>query len=586
MESIPSARDMKAAMQWELRETDAQKASDLSRALDIPFLLSQLLVSRGVDSPERAKQFLYGGKETLGLSDIPGTEKICGRIMRAVENKEGILVFGDYDADGVCATSLFVLALKKLKASVNYYIPHRLKEGYGLNGSAIVGAAKKGFTLLITFDCGITSVEEITLAKALGMDVIVVDHHLPGETLPADAYGILHPRVVPDEERGCVLRRENGAPPSYQHLCATGLSFALSLALLGDDAHEFSDIAALGTVGDLVPLLDDNRILVREGILRLQSTQNIGILSLLKVCGLAKTAELRSDFHLPFILIPRINAAGRMWSPQFAVELLISGDAARAEKISKKLNEKNKERQNLQERTYGEAERLIETQRDMEKERVIVLAKRGWHPGIVGIVASKLVDTYARPAVLLCIPDGPSFAKGSARSIQGFHMHHALTECSDFLVRYGGHSLAAGLTLAEENISLLRERLCEMAAVILSKEDISPKLVVDAELTEKDVGEETFKSLNLLSPFGAGNRAPVFYMKQVRLTDRKTVARGQHLQFKVKKNDAVFAAVWFRNGKENAQLSDRLYDVAFTLGEDTFNGKSSIQLFIKDVRES
>lgn len=573
----------KRQQHWEIRKSDGKKVQHLSQQLGIVPLLSQLLVNRGIETDEEAARFLNGRKENLGFSNLPEIENVCERIKTAVSRNEKILVFGDYDADGVCATSIFVLTLKRLGAEVRYHIPDRLKEGYGLNASAIVAAAKKGFSLLVTFDCGITSVDEITLAKALGMDVIIVDHHLPGEKLP-DALCILHPKLKSQTDGN-----GDGCPaPSYFHLCASGLAFALSNALLGDEAFSFSDIAALGTVADLVPLVDDNRILVKEGIAQLLRTKNAGLVSLLKICGLTKTADLRSDFHLPFILIPRINAAGRLWSPMYAVELLLSEDSERAEKISRKLDAKNKERQTLQEKTFQDAEHLIQTQHHLDDERALVLAKRGWHPGVVGIVASRLVELYGRPAVLLCLADSPSsaYAKGSARSIAGFHIHHALSACSELIERFGGHSMAAGLTIAEENIIFLREKLCELASAALSEDDIQPKLFFDAELEEGSMNDEIVKSLRVLSPFGTGNPAPMFCMKNAHFVERKTVAKGQHLQLKVKKNEKIFDAVWFKNGKVNVQLRDRLYDVAFTMEEDPFYGDGKIQLIIHDVKES
>lgn len=573
---------MKPHMQWDVQSYDEEKVKLLAQQLDIPLLLSHLLIRRGIETQEAARHFLYGERASLGFPDIPGMEEACARVKKAVSNGEKILVFGDYDADGVCATSIFVLTLKKLGASVQYHIPDRMKEGYGLNASAIMAAAKKGFSLLCTFDCGITSVDEIALAKAAGMDVIVVDHHLPGAKLP-DAHCILHPKLNGKHNGN---GKDAGAVPPYFHLSASGLSFALSFALLGDEAYAFSDIAALGTVGDLVPLVADNRILVKEGTAQLKKTKNTGLLSLLKVCGLLRKTELRADFHLPFIVIPRINAAGRMWSPQYAVELLLSEDEERAEKISKKLDAKNRERQNVQEKTFQDAELMIKTQHNLDEERALVLAKRGWHPGVVGIVASRIVELYGRPAVLLCIPEETAYAKGSARSIRGFHIHEALSSCSELLVRFGGHSMAAGLTIAEENIAHLRAKLCGMASSALSCSDVQPRLVLDAELEEDMVTDELVKSLRILSPFGTGNPAPAFCMRGVRVVERKAIARGQHLQLKIKKKDKVFDSVWFNSGKTAMKLHNCLYDAAFTVEEDPFYGNGKIQLIIQDIKES
>lgn len=577
---------MKPDMVWDIQKTNEGKVQTLAQTLSITPLLSMLLLNRGIETEEEARNFLYGGKESNGFLNIPGMEEACARVKRAVSGGEKILVFGDYDADGVCATSVFVLTLKKLGATVQYHVPDRLKEGYGLNAPAINAAAKKGFTLLLTFDCGITNVDEIALAKAQGIDVIVVDHHLPGEKLP-DAFCILHPKLTCPRENRDGKHNGNGASaPSYFHLSASGLSFAFSLSLLGEEAFMFSDIAALGTVADLVPLVADNRILVKEGTAQLKKTTNKGLLSLLKVCGLNHHQDLRADFHLPFIVIPRINAAGRMWSPLYAVELLLADDDERAEKISRKLDAKNRERQNVQEKTFQDAEHLIQTQHNLDDERALVLAKRGWHPGVVGIVASRIVELYGRPAVLLCISEGQEYAKGSARSIDGFHLHDALSSCSELLVRFGGHSMAAGLTIAEENIAHLRVKLCKLASAALSKNDVQPRLVLDAEIDEEMITDELVKSLRILSPFGMGNRAPMFCLRGVRIVERKVIARGQHIQLKVKKNDKVFNSVWFNNGKTASKLHDCFYDVAFTVEEDPFHGNGKIQLIIQDVKES
>ncbi len=508
-------------------------------------LLAGILAARGITDPTEALTLLAGEEELSAPELLTDMQKACERIWQAIDNGETIAVFGDYDVDGVTATALLYQHLKGMGASVKCMLPSREGDGYGLSRKAIQSMHDKGCRLIVTVDNGISAVEEADFAAELGMDLIITDHHLPPEVLPK-AVAVVDPR------------REDDTSP-FKGLCGAGVAFKLCAALDGCPPEEMldycGDLAAVGTVADVMPLTGENRTLVKAGLRQLQNTDRPGLEALLEEVGLAGkpiTAE-----NISYAIAPRINAAGRMDSAVTALQLVLCEDPDRAEELAHKLNEINVKRQETELQIFKAAQELLEQQPERLEDRVILLWGRDWHPGVIGIVASRLVERTGRPVIVVTV-DEHGEGKGSGRSVQGFNLHACIGACADLLIRYGGHAMAAGLSVREENLEALRRRLNEWAArecPVLH----TPPLTCDLSIHLDKVTVESVRRLEQLAPFGAENPTPVFLLEHAVVDGVYPVSEGRHSRLRLRQGNASLYAVWF--GMTPEQLPYAMGDV-------------------------
>ncbi|MBT5873410.1 MAG: single-stranded-DNA-specific exonuclease RecJ [Candidatus Latescibacteria bacterium] len=549
----------------------------LMSLINVPRPIAQILLNRGVHTFDQARLFL---KPTLDdLHDpflMKDMDTAIDRIVSAVDSGESMMVFGDYDVDGTTATTLLYLVLSSLSEKVSYYIPDRLSEGYGLSDQAMGVARKNGVSLIISVDCGITANREIELAQKEGLDVIVVDHHVPGETLP-DGFAIINPK-------------RDDCPYPFKELCGVGLAYKVSQAL----AHRLElhpeiidshlDLVALGTTADIVPLHDENRVLTKFGLSTLHQTDKVGLQALIRSAGM-KEREL-STGQVVFGLAPRINAAGRMGDANRVVKLLTTEDWTEAEALSDELNAENARRRQQDSSAFEEAKKIVEADPFLKEAEGIVLSSDQWHPGIIGIVASRIVETYSRPAVIIAI-NGDT-GRGSGRTMGDFHLYDALKECEDLLEQFGGHHHAAGLTIKTDRIPEFRQRFHEIVSRRATPLDFIPTLPVDTEIEFEEVNPRLMRLLKMLAPFGPENRHPVMVSKDLSLVGQPSVigSEKRHLKFRVRQGDHVLEAIGFGMADHAKQLRanpDKV-SLAYALEENTWNGKTSIQLRIKDIK--
>lgn len=551
---------------WVDKPIDDHKVEVLeNEAATSPFV-ARLLVQRGLDTPEAAKAFLEADKmdyyDPFLFKDM---ERVVERIMRAAEQGEMILIYGDYDVDGVSASAILWNALMEVGAMAECYIPNRFTEGYGPNESAFRWAAEEGFSLVITVDCGISGIHEAQVLKELGVDLIITDHHEPKEELP-DAFALIHPDI--DEQY------------PFSKLAGAGVAFKVAHALLGRVPTELLDLVVLGTIADLVPLVDENRLLAVKGIEALNASERPGILALRKVCSLAED-ELNEE-SVGFAFGPRINAAGRLDSAMPALEMLLSDSFEEAEQLAKQLDKQNKERQDIVKQITEEATRQVES--DHLEDRVLVVDAEGWNPGVVGIVASRLVEKYYRPVIMLCHDADKGTAKGSGRSIAAFDLFHELNKCADILPHFGGHPAAAGMTLASSDVEELRRRLNEQAAS-LPDDAFIPTVEVDLRLKVSDVNLKLIEQIGKLSPFGMGNPAPRIVVEGARIRDMKRIGRDlTHFKALLSDGKTELDAIGFGFGDAVDELST-LSDVSImgSLNVNEWNGFRKPQLMIQDL---
>ena len=508
-------------------------------------LLAGILAARGITDPAEALTLLAGEEELSDPALLTDMDAACQRIWQAIDNGETIAVFGDYDVDGVTATALLYQHLKGMGATVKCMLPSREGDGYGLSKNAIQSMHNKGCSLIVTVDNGISAVEEAEFAASLGMDLIITDHHLPPETLPK-AVAVVDPR-----------RKDDHSP--FKGLCGAGVAFKLCAALDGCPPEEMldycGDLAAVGTVADVMPLVGENRTLVKAGLQQLQQTDRPGFGALLEEVGLAGkpiTAE-----NISYAIAPRINAAGRMDNAVTALQLVLCEDPDRAGELAHKLNEINAHRQETEQQIFKAAEELLEQQPERLDDRIMLLWGRDWHPGVIGIVASRLVERTGRPVIVVTI-DEHGEGKGSGRSVQGFNLHTCIGSCADLLVRYGGHAMAAGLSVREENLPELRRRLNEWAArecPVLH----TPPLTCDVTIHLDRITVESVRHLDQLAPYGAENPTPVFLLQSAVVDGVYPVSEGRHSRLRLRQGNACLYAVWF--GMPAEQLPYALGDV-------------------------
>lgn len=558
---------------WTLKHFGKIKESKLSAEIGISPEISQILKNRDIITEKDAQIFMNPSLEYLRdpflMKDM---KKGVDRIKKAIEKNEKICIYGDYDVDGVSSTSILILYFKSIGYNVNYYIPNRLKEGYGISNEALEKINDRGCDLLISVDCGITSAKEVEFAKSLGMDVIITDHHECQDEVP-NAIAVINPK-----QEDCTY--------PYDFLCGCGVAFKLIQALTPPEKfktsmYDYLEIVTLATICDIVPLKDENRIIVKNGLKMMRNGNNIGLKELIKVCGI--DAHQVKSSHIGYSVGPRINAAGRLGYSYLGVELFTSDDSAKAKEIALELEEKNTERQLIESKMYSEAEEIISNNPAYQDDKVLVIANKGWQHGIIGIVASKLTEKYYKPTILLTIEDG--IATGSARSIKGFNIFEALFKCKDLMSKFGGHDQAAGLSMDAKNIDELTKRINDIADYNLSKEDMIENIKVEYELEENQVSLDLVDQLHLLEPFGMSNPTPRFIMRDLVLSSIGFVgAAKQHLKITLQ-NNFVYEAIGFNM----AYLADEFtrgdkVDVLFQLDENNYNNNRKVQFLLKDMR--
>jgi len=556
-------------------EPDPEILQEISAKVGLDRIVVKILFNRQIDSSDSIRQFLQPS-----LSDLHdpftmfGMEKAVGRILEALRGNEKIMVYGDYDVDGITAASLLYLVLNKLGAQVVYYLPNRLVEGYGLSVDGIKEASSKGVTLIVSVDTGVTAVEEVKFASSLGIDCILTDHHEPGEILPAPV------ALVNPKQKDCTY--------SGGELSGVGVAFKLAQAIyerLQQDQIELEehlDLVALGTAADIVPLIGENRILTKFGIRQISRTTKPGLKSLTFVSGLMGK-EIGTG-QVVFILAPRINAIGRLGDAELAIRLLTTKDERIAAEIARQLDKENQRRKNIDEKTLNEALEQIRESVDLNDDRAIILASEGWHQGVIGIVASRLVERFHLPTIMIAIDNGEG--KGSARSIPGFHLCNALKECEDLLLRYGGHKYAAGLTIDPKNIEEFRLRMKEVSRRLLTDDDLIAKLFIDSEIELSQVNNRFLDVLETFAPFGPQNMRPVFLTRNCEILGQPYCVGKNHLKMKVRKGEAVFDVIGFGFGDWVRQLSGRgnLVDLVYVIEYNSFNDHTRIQLRLKDLK--
>ena len=525
--------------------SDAKYSSVLSAQQKENALLAGILTARGITDPAEALTLLAGEEDLSDPFLLTDMQKACERIWQAIDNGETIVVFGDYDVDGVTATALLYQHLKGMGATVKCMLPSREGDGYGLSSNAIQSIHDKGYQLIVTVDNGISAVEEAEFAAELGIDLIITDHHLPPETLPK-AVAVVDPRRLDDTS-------------PFKGLCGAGVAFKLCAALDGCPPEEMldycGDLAAVGTVADVMPLTGENRTLVKSGLRQLQNTDRPGLEALLEEVGLAGrpiTAE-----NISYAIAPRINAAGRMDSAVTALQLVLCEDPDRAEELAHKLNEINVKRQETELEIFKAAQVLLEQQPERLEDRVMLLWGRDWHPGVIGIVASRLVERTGRPVIVVTV-DEHGECKGSGRSVPGFNLHACIGSCADLLIRYGGHAMAAGLSVREENLPELRRRLNEWAARECPVLHTAP-LECDLPIHLDRVTVDSVRRIDALAPFGAENPTPVFLLQSAVVDGVYPVSEGRHSRLRLRQGNASVYAVWF--GMPSEQLPYTMGDV-------------------------
>jgi single-stranded-DNA-specific exonuclease len=585
------------AKRWRIHPHDPDRIETLRRAAGIPPVIAQLLICRGITDPLVARQFL--NPKLLDLhspEQLPGCTQAAELIHQAIATGKRILIYGDYDVDGLTGTAILWLCLKLLGGNVSYYVPHRIDEGYGLSCEVIRSRLSQEARLIVTVDCGIASLEEAATARELGLNLVITDHHEPGPQLP-EAAAIVHPRLP-------------GSSYPFGGLSGSGVAMKLAWALcqrasgakkVGQRMRDFLmqavGLAALGTVADVVPLIDENRVLVRHGLDSLAIRPTLGMAALMRIAKVDEKLRVRRPDHRPnldsedlaFALAPRLNAAGRLGQPQLAVELLISDRGQRVEELAQYLDGLNSTRQSLERSIYLAANKQAKERLDSAHEAALVLAEHNWHPGVIGIVAGRLAEKHHRPVVLISWDQmGVKPGIGSARSVPGFDLHAALQVCDEYLLAHGGHAAAAGLRIEEDKFDGFRAAFCEVAAAQLSDEQQAAELRVDAEFPLGAFTAETVHLIERLAPFGQGNARPLLCTTGVSLAEppRTIGAGGRHLSLKLWQHDVTLRAVAFGGGERADELAavDCPLDIAFRPVINTFRGRRNVELHLVDWR--
>lgn len=570
---------------WRLRPHDPARIAALGRAADLSPLVAHLLLNRGIDDPRAAREFLEARcKSLLDPETLPGAAAAAERIVRAVRGHRKIVIYGDYDVDGVCGTSILWACLRLAGAGdVAYYIPHRVEEGYGVNGDSLRRLATEDRAeMVVTVDCGISAVREARLARELGLEFIITDHHTIGAELP-EADGLVHPRLP-------------GHAYPFPDLCGCGVAFKLAWQVcksfgdgkrasphLRDFLMRSISLVALATVADMVPLEGENRIFVRHGLAGIDARPSAGLRALLEVSGcLGRTLTTGA---VGFKLAPRINAAGRLERAMQAVELLTTDDEARARELAQNLDECNARRQEIEQTIVAEAHQMLGAAGGLGDRGAVVLGRRGWHPGVLGIVASRMVDVYHRPSIVVALTDEQG--QGSARSIPGFNLYEAIRACSEGLLGFGGHAAAAGLKLPSASFGAFAERFDQHCRTTLTPEQLRKELILDAEVPLGVLTPRVVEGIDALEPYGLGNPRPLLLAEGVRIVGEPRVVgeRKNHLQLRLTQGGVTFKGIaWNMADRAKALAAGTVCSIAFLPSINEWNGRREVQLEIKDFQ--
>ena len=555
---------------WEFYNSDEKLVNEICEKYNLNKVIGKIIVNRHVVNDEDVRIFITPTRDDFHNPFLfKGMDIAVDRIIKAINNKEKILIYGDYDVDGITSTTVLKKYLMDRGISVDTYIPNRLHEGYGLNKKAIDTIKERNIDLIITVDCGISAIEEVDYAVRLGMDIIVTDHHEVGEKLP-NALAVIDAK-----------RKDNTYP--FRALAGVGVVFKLiqalsiKLEIKPEEYLKYLDLVCVGTISDIVPLEGENRTIAKLGLMLIKVTRNLGLRELIKSSGYK---EIDSN-TISFGVAPRINACGRMGHEEEALKLFLAEDLESATKITKELNEYNTLRQSTEKAIYEEAVQQIE-KNHLDANNSIVLGGKGWHHGVIGIVSSKVTDKYYKPSILLSFED--NIAKGSGRSVPGFDLYEGLAKCEDLLEKYGGHSMAVGLTLKKENLENFKERF---ELFIKNIKELVPIIYIDDELKLKDINMDLVKSISILEPFGEANKVPLFLIRNLKIDSIRALSEGRHLKLTLRDENFVINAIGFELGylAEEYRIGDRI-DVVGTLEINSFNGFSSIQINMKDIRKS
>ena len=557
---------------WQIYQVNEKEIEELQDKYKMNKLLATILSNRGIVEEEQIEKFLNPKRndfyDPYGMPDMKITVE---RIIKAIENQEKTIIYGDYDVDGITSVTVLKSFLKERGLDVGVYIPNRLDEGYGLNKTAVEKIAQEGYTLMITVDCGISAIEEVKYASELGIETLITDHHEPGEKLP-EALAVVDAK-----------RKDN----TYQcrNLAGVGVVFKLIQAIsikLGLEEKEYLkylDIVCIGTISDIVPLTDENRVIVKLGLKLVQQTKNLGLRSILQATGYNKIDSIAISFGVA----PRINACGRMGHQEEALNLFLSKDINEVNELTQKLNAYNKERQEIEKNIFADAVEQINTNNLQEKNTIVLMGKN-WHHGVIGIVSSKITEMYFKPSILLC--EEGDIGKGSGRSIPGFDLYEALTKCQKSVDRFGGHAMAIGITIKKDKLEELKNEFEEIAQEN-HIEEIVPILKIDSQINLDEINKEMVESLKELEPFGEENKTPLFLFKNLKIDSIRALTEGKHLKLTVKENKNIVNAIGFNIGElaNEYKIGDKV-DIVGNLEINSFNGVDNIQINIKDIMKS
>ena len=558
---------------WQIYETDKEKVEEVKRKYQINELLATILVNRNIINQEDIRLFLNPTREDFyDPFLIKDMDIAVDRILQAIDKKEKVTIYGDYDVDGITSITVLKSFLKDIGIEANFYIPNRLEEGYGLNKNAIDKIKQNGCDLMITVDCGISAIEEIEYANSLGIETIVTDHHEAGNELP-EAIAVIDNK-----------RKDSTYP--FRELAGVGVVFKLTQALgiklgLKEETYlKYLDIVCVGTISDIVPLVDENRVIAKLGLMLVKQTKNIGLKSIINSSGYTKI----DSNTISFGVAPRINACGRMGKAEEALELFLSKDIYEVNDLTKKLNEHNRKRQETEKSIFESALKKIQEEH-LDENKAIIVGGENWHHGVIGIVSSKITEMYFKPSILLSFEED-GIGKGSGRSIPGFDLHDALMKCLDTIEKFGGHSMAVGITIKKDKLEEFKKEFEEIATES-HIEEIVPIINIDSKIGLGDINKEMVESLKQLEPFGEANKMPIFAFKNLKIDSIRALSEGKHLKLTLKEDNYIINAIGFNIGNlsEEYRIGDKV-DIAGVLEINTFNGVDNLQINIKDIMKS
>ena len=558
---------------WQVYDSNEEKIEEISKKYNLNKLLSTILVNRNIVTEEEIRLFLEPTRNDFHNPFlIKDMDIAINRIIKAIENKEKVTIYGDYDVDGITSITVLKSFLNDRGLEISQYIPNRLDEGYGLNKNAIEKIHENGCDLMITVDCGISAIEEISYANDLGIETIVTDHHEPGNELP-------NALAVIDNKR-------KDATYPFRELAGVGVVFkviqaiGMQLGLKEEEYLKYLDIVCIGTISDIVPLVDENRVIAKLGLLLIKQTRNIGLRSIINASGYNKI----DSNSISFGIAPRINACGRMGKAEDALKLFLSKNLNEVSSLTNKLNEYNKLRQDTEKKIFENAVKEIKEE-NLDKNAAIIVGGHNWHHGVIGIVASKITEMYFKPSILLSFEED-GIGTGSGRSIPGFDLHEALTKCIDSIEKFGGHSMAIGITVKKDKFELFKEEF-ERIAKQAKIDEIIPIINIDAKIDFSNINREIVESLKRLEPFGEGNKMPIFAFKNLKIDSIRALSDGKHLKLTLREENTIINAIGFNMGSfvDDYRIGDKV-DVAGVLEINTFNGVDTLQINMKDIMKS